>query len=55
MRTAQLIDEERQSRIDLALQAFGQSLQEYGYQQQLLNSLNRPRTCYRVGASFTCY
>lgn len=35
--------------------AFAASVQTYAYQQQLLNALNRPRTCQAFGASVTCY
>lgn len=38
-----------------AFSAFAASMQTYAYQQQLLNALNRPRTCQTLGASVTCY
>lgn len=45
-----------------ALYALGNSLsqlsyqqQQNNYQQQILNSINRPRTCSQYGSSITCY
>jgi hypothetical protein len=38
-----------------AFATFAASMQTYAYQQQLLNTLNRPRTCQTFGAAVTCY
>ncbi len=58
---AQLADKERRMKaaatlrgLGLALQATGQAMQQDAYQQQVLNALNRPVTCYTSGNMTTC-
>lgn len=46
---------EQQARASETLLAVGAYLSQLNYQQQLLNTLNRPRTCTFSGNSMTCY
>lgn len=46
---------EQQSRAAQALMGMGMYLNQLNYQQQLLNTLNRPRTCNFIGNTMTCY
>ncbi len=38
-----------------ALFAMGAYLNQLNYQQQMINVLNRPRTCHALGNVVTCY
>ncbi len=51
MAIARQIDQERRQRFARAMMAISQ----YVYQQQMLNALNRPRTCTAIGNTVTCY
>jgi len=46
---------QKQAQAAQALMLFGMYLNQMQYQQQLLNTLNRPRTCTSTGNSITCY
>lgn len=46
---------EKRARTAQALLAIGMYINQLNYQQQLLNTLNKPRTCIFIGNAMTCY
>lgn len=55
VQAAEAADLERRQRVAQSLAAMGAYYNQLNYQQQLLNTLNRPRTCNFFGNSMTCY
>jgi len=47
--------EQQRQRASAALFAMGAYMNQLNYQQQLLNTFNRPRTCSTLGNSITCF